>query len=703
LKACGFEKIGTNALLSDNYGRLLVAPSFEPPVSKESRAALKANASDHDDESSGLELVVAFANPALAEEFYAELPDRHRETLRELTANQMKRSVEGRVKVSSDEQEKRSTDKEERRSSDKPGKRSSDQQVTLIPQSDWRTQSSAWVLQSMLSWMVLRNGYIGPDHSWLEACLGVSRALGASLDARRVNALWGLSAEEDLDHLARQIAAQTREGSLDLKAMSEETLGLIADFDANPRLVARLNLEIGLAQAAQAKDLYRLNGTQSDQDMDQTKEAHDEAVEKLTKAGEFFPKALYELANLHRYFYERDKAFAVSEEYLSERCLSPDEIAEVKQARAEGWESEERLNKWGERRLLPEKYDEAVTDLSSRQIVELYNQSRFAEAVDKAKVVMRTLEDSPIVGRWGKERVYAAVWQMRAKVLLDRHTHDISTSDYPALTTWNAFLRREEHESRHPIPQNWRAYLGDESHFLKRVAEEPAEDWLWYDIPDRMMRSEWGDGSYADAVRVISESLPKHPVLFRLGKWVWRVLRRTDDQVYATTEYCIARACYQPFDTDHPSLQPMRWADTWIHQALQDRFEEIVPADARPYVLPTMQFNGTEKSAPHGGDDSTTTAAKITLLNTLEVFRFFPTPDSRRAFLLADDQDNYLEKPDSPGISCWWWLRPAGAGLADIADVSHYGSVFLGNIYYAGVPAGGVRPALTLNLESGIL
>ena len=83
----------------------------------------------------------------------------------------------------------------------------------------------------------------------------------------------------------------------------------------------------------------------------------------------------------------------------------------------------------------------------------------------------------------------------------------------------------------------------------------------------------------------------------------------------------------------------------------------------------------------------------------------FPSTDSSKVFLLSTDEASnsayFADKADRVS-STIWWLRSPGLDSGSAAGVSTVGVVSTDG-YYGDLGIGGVRPALLLNLSSGIL
>jgi hypothetical protein len=158
----------------------------------------------------------------------------------------------------------------------------------------------------------------------------------------------------------------------------------------------------------------------------------------------------------------------------------------------------------------------------------------------------------------------------------------------------------------------------------------------------------------------------------------WRALRSdaAHNRVAAITCDIVEQMSY------HEGGGNVTWETCTLRRWLNGSFYDSLPADMRAHVAKVPVNN--PKNAQHGTTGGNDTEDKVFLLSI----------DAARA-LFKDDEDRVAM---FGGKASWWWLRSPGYRSDNAAIVNNGGSVRDNGLVHNF--AGGVRPALWLNLES---
>ena len=170
----------------------------------------------------------------------------------------------------------------------------------------------------------------------------------------------------------------------------------------------------------------------------------------------------------------------------------------------------------------------------------------------------------------------------------------------------------------------------------------------------------------------------------------WIVLETNGAQAFLISKYCLDA---RPYNTD---FVPMTWEKCTLRAWMNsEMINELFSADEQANILSTQVVNDNNPDyGTYGGLD---TQDKLFLLSFDEVYRYFPTDQSRQAqpTAYAVARGAYLNADTG---NTWWWLRTAGVrridacGVRQDGRVSGYGSR---DVYR---PSGTLRPVLWVNI-----
>ncbi|MDR0848882.1 MAG: DUF6273 domain-containing protein [Propionibacteriaceae bacterium] len=148
-------------------------------------------------------------------------------------------------------------------------------------------------------------------------------------------------------------------------------------------------------------------------------------------------------------------------------------------------------------------------------------------------------------------------------------------------------------------------------------------------------------------------------------EWDLLYLDEEGARALVVSRHCVAR---KPFDTNGSG----KWQSSSLRSWLNKEFYGSLPAHVRSRVLETPIDGGTDR---------------VFLLSKEEAQVYFAGDSQRVATFLGDVG--------------WWWLRSPGGGQDGPAGVGSYGNVDdIGDDVYNVSGAGGVRPALWLDLNA---
>lgn len=163
----------------------------------------------------------------------------------------------------------------------------------------------------------------------------------------------------------------------------------------------------------------------------------------------------------------------------------------------------------------------------------------------------------------------------------------------------------------------------------------------------------------------------------------WIVLTKEENRRFVISKYALD--C-QLYDTEHAHVG---WEKSSLRQWLNQSFFDAA-------------FSEEEKTAILVGDipysktdPSKVTQDKVFLLSAIEVKIYLDTDSAREC--------EATEYAVSSGVAvarngkCWWWLRPSGEWIVELASVGINGQI-VGSSFYTGKTA--VRPALWIDLSA---
>jgi len=187
----------------------------------------------------------------------------------------------------------------------------------------------------------------------------------------------------------------------------------------------------------------------------------------------------------------------------------------------------------------------------------------------------------------------------------------------------------------------------------------------------------------------------------------WRVLDIQNNAALIITENMIEQRPY------HDAYKDITWADCSLRKYLNGEFCDKFTAANQSRIIPATNKNSDNQwYGTNGGPD---TRDSIFLLSIEEAVCKYLGDSSSKLYNLGKNQRYWFERKDknnskrmakfedAPGYS-WWWLRSPGrvgvkaAYIHGNGDIGIQGNNILKGNIGEGFCAGGVRPALWLNL-----
>jgi hypothetical protein len=158
----------------------------------------------------------------------------------------------------------------------------------------------------------------------------------------------------------------------------------------------------------------------------------------------------------------------------------------------------------------------------------------------------------------------------------------------------------------------------------------------------------------------------------------WLVLAEVEGKMLLITKDCASRARY------NEEYVGITWEECTLRQWLNDDFfnESFKDEEKTRIIESSVTHSDNACYGTPGGND---TMDRVFLLSFEEV----------KQYLMNDEVQAKLN-----GEPFWWWLRSPGTGSDDAAYVDTYG--YVPGYGHVNGGAGGVRPALWINLESAI-
>lgn len=175
----------------------------------------------------------------------------------------------------------------------------------------------------------------------------------------------------------------------------------------------------------------------------------------------------------------------------------------------------------------------------------------------------------------------------------------------------------------------------------------------------------------------------------------WIVLDQKGNQALVLSKYALDAVPY------HEEWEDVTWEESTIRTWLNSTFMDTAFSAEEQAAIQTVTVDNSEGQGysgydTYGGND---TEDKVFLLSYKEAFEdYFTDDDSRicQPTAYAESEGAYV---DDDNGNCYWWLRSPGSYQRSAACVSPSGGRIRYDVCYDG---SGVRPALWINLESGI-
>ena len=183
------------------------------------------------------------------------------------------------------------------------------------------------------------------------------------------------------------------------------------------------------------------------------------------------------------------------------------------------------------------------------------------------------------------------------------------------------------------------------------------------------------------------------------GGIVWRVLDVQGSSALVISEFVLESRRY------HERREDITWAESTIRQYLNGSFLRRFSEAEQARILETvLENNDNPWFGTYGGEDTTD---RIFLLSLEELVRYFgdsgqlENKDGRPvAFGINDEFNSARASRKTDGRDFTWRLRSPGVRNDSSATVNTYGVVsVIGSPVSSSGIAGGIRPALWLNLE----
>ena len=172
----------------------------------------------------------------------------------------------------------------------------------------------------------------------------------------------------------------------------------------------------------------------------------------------------------------------------------------------------------------------------------------------------------------------------------------------------------------------------------------------------------------------------------------WLVLARNGNSALLISRYGLDA---QPYNEKYINIT---WENCTLRKWMNETFLNVAfSADERTEIQSTTV--PADRNPDSDTDPGNATTDKVFLLSIDEAERYFSSNAARKCQPTAYAVENGAHKGGSG--NCWWWLRSPGTYQYTAADVNYDGSVDYGG-NYVGHSGGCVRPALWVNLESGI-
>ena len=171
----------------------------------------------------------------------------------------------------------------------------------------------------------------------------------------------------------------------------------------------------------------------------------------------------------------------------------------------------------------------------------------------------------------------------------------------------------------------------------------------------------------------------------------WRVLRYENSEAFLLSEAILDS---QPYHSENEEID---WEKSSIRAWLNNEFINKAFSDEENKAINTVELINKDNSK-YGTQGGKNTSDKLFLLSLSEV----DGTEESKEYGFWDKKTRKCKNDNFSEETYFWWLRSPGNSSHDAAGVYYYGWVF-GYGYDVQEPAGGIRPALYLNLSSSDL
>ena len=168
----------------------------------------------------------------------------------------------------------------------------------------------------------------------------------------------------------------------------------------------------------------------------------------------------------------------------------------------------------------------------------------------------------------------------------------------------------------------------------------------------------------------------------------WRVLHYENSEAFLLADAILDS---QPYHSENEEID---WEKSSIRAWLNNEFINKAFSNEENKAINTVELINKDNSkyGPQGGKN---TSDKLFLLSLSEV----DETEESKEYGFWDKKTRKCKNDNFSEETYFWWLRSPGNSSHDAAGVYYYGWVF-GYGYDVQEPAGGIRPALYLNLSS---
>ncbi|MDR3313582.1 MAG: DUF6273 domain-containing protein [Oscillospiraceae bacterium] len=264
--------------------------------------------------------------------------------------------------------------------------------------------------------------------------------------------------------------------------------------------------------------------------------------------------------------------------------------------------------------------------------------------------------------------------------------------EYFVVRAWLLSLKEEQTEKRAEKIKTMLNEAGENMQLQKETTEQliaPLAKELNIDLTETWLH-------------IIRDAAKSDVVPF--GSYRWRVLEKNDKEALLISENCVELRAY------NEEFRPTTWEECDLRKYLNGKWlsENFSEADRKCIVEKSVATNPNPWFGTDGGKPTPETD-KIFLLSLEELVTYFgdsgtieegKNDEAERKWYFSDQYDE-ARKAQYNGERSWWWLRSPGGTPYRAATVNDGGNVGLSGRYVYD-SSSGVRPALRLNLESGI-